>query len=240
MIHDSAVLTIVSAPPPTSYAEVIARLGALDQTLPPSDGLRWFNRLYAAMTAAVAKNATSAFHDPAYLEDLDCRFADLYFRAIRLFLVDPSTAPRAWKPLFVCRERRDLAPLQFALAGVNAHINRDLCVAVTAAFRDRGGDTSAGGSRHADYQVINQILAQVQGQVKDWLVTGALAEVDRAFGSCDDLLETWSLARARDTAWINGQVRWNLRLSSFLQDAHLESLDRMVGLAGRGFLRPLL
>ena len=239
MLHDSAILAIVSAPPPATYAEVMGRLRALDQTLPPGDGLRWFNRLYTAMTSAVAAKAASGLHDPAYLEDLDCRFADLYFRAIRLFLADPVGTPRAWRPLFAARERRDLAPLQFALAGVNAHINRDLCVALTAAFRDRGGDTSIGGPRHADYQLVNHILAQVQADVKDWLLTGALAEVDRAFGSCDDLLEIWSLARARDAAWVNGQVRWNLRLSSVLQDAHLESLDRMVGLAGQGFLRPL-
>ena len=33
--------------------EVIARLKALDQALPPSDGVRWFNRLYLDVTLAV-------------------------------------------------------------------------------------------------------------------------------------------------------------------------------------------
>jgi hypothetical protein len=240
MTHDHAVLAIVSRPAPTTYAEVIARLRALDGTLPPTDGLRWFNRLYCAMTEAVSASAAGfAFNDPAYLQDLDCKFAELYFRALRSFLTSPPTTPRAWEPLFLVRDRADIAPLQFALAGVNAHINRDLCVALAAAFRDQGGDTSPLGPRHTDYQVIDAILAQVHAEVKIWLITGALAEADRVFGPHDDAVHTWSLARAREGAWINGQVRWALRISPFLETAHLQSLDRMVGLAGQGLLRPL-
>jgi hypothetical protein len=242
MTHDHAVLAIVSRRAPTTYADVIERLRALDGALPPTDGLRWFNRLYRIMTEAVsarAASSSSVFKDPAYLQHLDCKFAELYFGALRTFLTTPAATPRAWEPLFLVRHRADLAPLQFALAGVNAHINRDLCVALTAAFRDHGGDTSPAGPRHADYQVIDAILADVHAEVKLWLITGALAEVDRAFGRHDDVAQTWSLARAREGAWINGQVRWHLRTSSFLEAAHLQSLDRMVGLTGRGLLQPL-
>ena len=63
--------------------------------------------------------------------------------------------------------------------------------------------------------------------------------VDRVFGRYDDLLEIWSLARAREAAWINGQLRWQLRVIPFLADDHLQSLDRITELAGRGLLRPL-
>jgi hypothetical protein len=112
-------------------------------------------------------------------------------------------------------------------------------VALTTAFADRGGDTGPTGPRHADYLVINDVLIDVEQRVKGWLITGALAEVDGAFGRYDDLLATWSVARAREGAWINGQLRWHLRAAPFLEDAHLESLDRIVGLAGRGLLRPL-
>jgi uncharacterized protein DUF5995 len=240
MLHDPAILQIVSGLPPTTYPDVVGRLTALDQVLPPTDGLRWFNRLYAEMTKAVIARAPGGgFSDPVFLEDLDCRFCGLYFSALRSFLAGAPMVAHAWQPLFEGRERTDVAPLQFALVGVNAHINRDLCVALTEAFSDLGGDTSPTGPRHDDFVVIDAVLAEVHERVKEWLITGALLEVDRVFGRHDDLLEIWSLARAREAAWINGQLRWRLRMIPFLADDHLQSLDRITELAGRGLLRPL-
>jgi hypothetical protein len=239
MHHDAALLAIVSGARFTSYAEVMGHLTALDRVLPPGDGLRWFNRLYLAMTEAVIGNAAAGtFRDPAFLERLDCQFCELYFSALRSCL-EGADAPRAWQPLFNARHRLDIAPLQFALAGVNAHINRDLCVALTGTFTSLGGETSPTGLRHDDFQRVDKVLAEVQERVKAWLITGALAEVDRVFGRYDDLLETWSLARAREGAWINGQLRWHVRAVPFLTVQHLASLDRITGLAGRGLLRPL-
>jgi hypothetical protein len=172
------------------------------------------------------------------VEALDCQFSELYFQALRQLLGGPGPGPGAWRPLFAARQRLDLAPLQFALAGVNAHINRDLCVALASCFALLGGGPETEG-RHADFLVVNAVLEDVQAEVKQWLITGALAHLDRLFGSCDDLWASWSLTRARDTSWINGQLRHHLRNSSFLSGQHLHSLDRLVGLAGRGLLRTL-
>ena len=44
--------------------------------------------------------------------------------------------------------------------------------------------------------------------------------------------------RARDAAWTNGQALWALKEMPPLATAFLDSLDRMVGLAGRGLLLP--
>jgi hypothetical protein len=239
MVHDDAVLEIVSEPPPSQYAEVLGRLSALDRELPSQDGLCWFNRLYHAMTEAVVDRArTRPFRDPTFLEEVLCQFAALYFEAVRVFLEGVAPAPGAWRPLFEARERRDIAPLQFAVAGVNAHINRDLCVALAGSLARLGGGAESAG-RLADYREINPILEEVQGREKDWLVTGALAGFDHALGRHDDVWTAWSLTRARDNAWINGQLRYHLRSSTFLCQQHLHSLDRLVGLAGRGLLRPL-
>jgi hypothetical protein len=48
----------------------------------------------------------------------------------------------------------------------------------------------------------------------------------------------WDVDRARDAAWTNGQTLWALRDEPPLADAFLLTLDRIVGLAGRGLLIP--
>jgi hypothetical protein len=236
---DPALLA-AALPAPQTYQQVVTRLKAIDAALGATDGLRWFNRLYLAMTEAVAEAARAGrFRDPLFLERLDCLFADLYFQALAAGLTAADRAPGAWKPLFACRSRSDLAPVQLALAGVNAHINRDLPVALVAAYLALGGEPDDDSDRGLDYLAINAILESVQVEAKQWLITGPLADLDRKFGRVDDVLQIWSLSRARDSAWICANVRWFLRPSDFLSRRHLESLDRTVGFAGRGLLRPL-
>jgi hypothetical protein len=41
----------------------------------------------------------------------------------------------------------------------------------------------------------------------------------------------------RDAAWTNGETLWKLRDAPELAAAYLASLDRTIGLAGRGLLR---
>jgi hypothetical protein len=237
---DAHLLALATAPRLRSFEEVIERLGALDDALPPSDGLRYFNRLYLTMTEAVVAAARRGeFQDLPFLERLDCTFADLYLAALAAHLSIPGTAPGAWRPLFAGRHRRDLAPIQLALAGVNAHINRDLPVALQRTFVELGTAPDRGGAAHGDYARIDEILEVAQAEAKVWLLTGALAELDRAFGPHDDVVQIWSLGRAREAAWIAGEIRWTLRAAEWLCRAHLESLDRMVGFASRGLLRPL-
>jgi hypothetical protein len=216
------------------------RLLSLETEVGDSDGLYWFTRLYREMTAAVAEEATrGGFRDPEFLEGLDCIFAELYFTAVRSYVQNDGATPRAWWPLFEARRSRELIPLQFALAGVNAHINRDLPVALVAAFEKLGGAPTLGDARQQDYVAINGILASVQTRAKDFLFSGPLEAADVALGRTDDLLELWSMDRARDAAWIAGDVRFHMRSFDALSARQLTSLDSLVGLAGRGILRPL-
>ena len=48
----------------------------------------------------------------------------------------------------------------------------------------------------------------------------------------------WDVARARDAAWTNAQALWALHGDPALESEFLGTLDRMVGLASRGFLIP--
>lgn len=233
------LLEIVSGPACRSYGEVLARIEAVDAALPPDDGLLWFGRLYARITAAVAQHAAAGgFRQPAFLEALDCKFAGLYFDALAKFIRGPKSAPGAWRPLFRRRNARDIAAVQFAVAGVNAHINRDLPVALVATFEQLEIAPSRSDDRYADYRTVDQILATVHAAVKSELITGLLGEADRALGPVDDAVQLWSLEHARDAAWQAAELRWYLRGSQLFLDQQLAMLDSLVGLASCGILRP--
>src|SRR5262249_23490375 len=78
------------------------------------------------------------------MSELDVVFANMYFAAIAAGDVDPSRAPSAWRPLLRPRRNCGIARLQFALAGMNAHINRDLPQGIFQLFEAIGGGASSG------------------------------------------------------------------------------------------------
>jgi hypothetical protein len=221
-----------------SVADVVERLEAILHPLAKADGLACFARLYLAVTEGVrARLADATFADPDFLAALDARFAGLFFSA-----VDTPPVPRAWAPLFDDRSRHGIAPLQFALAGMNAHINRDLPVALVATFEEAGVPLEEGSPQHADYVRVNTVLAGVETEVKEeFLGGGWLRRLDRLihrFDRIDDVVAMWDVSRARDAAWTNAQALWALRGDPDLYDAYLASLDRTVGFASRGLLVP--
>ncbi len=66
-----------------TVADVLTRLTAIDAALPPSDGVKWFNRLYLEMTQQVETAMVGRHFDaPGYLEALDVVFARRYFAAL--------------------------------------------------------------------------------------------------------------------------------------------------------------
>src|SRR5438128_8815584 len=118
------VVSAVATAEPASLPEVLERMRAIEAGLPRTDGVACFVRLYLAVTKGVqAELRGTAFAAPRFLAHLDVAFADLFFGALEAYERDPATAPRAWLPLFEARTHRGILPLQFALAGMNAHIN---------------------------------------------------------------------------------------------------------------------
>jgi Family of unknown function (DUF5995) len=216
--------------PAQTIADVIERMRGIGSELPRPDGVACFTRLYLAVTETV--NDAGGFASPEFLVRLDVRFANLYFEA----LVDP---PRAWSPLLEARTRAGVAPIQFALAGMNAHINRDLPVALVETCAELGLELREGGPEHVDFLAVNALLVATEKRVKREFLTGDLAIADEALGELDDVIAMWNVERARDAAWTNAETLWSLRSSPALADAFLLALDRMVGFAGRGLLRPL-
>ena len=208
---------------------------AILSPLAPADGIACFTRLYLSVTQGVQERLSGvAFEDPGFLARLDVHFADLFFAAT-------EHAPPAWVPLFEARREKGIAPLQFAFAGMNAHINRDLPLAIVATCHEAGISLEEGTPQHADYVRVNSVLAAVEREVKSQYLTGWLRTLDRLVHRVhriDDVIAMWDVERARDAAWVNAEALWALRGDHALSRRFLETLDRAVGLAGRGLLVP--
>ena len=217
-----------------SIDDVITRMRALDMSLPDADGVKWFNLLYLNVTEGVKNHPPDGgWEDPAWLERLDVLFAGIYFDAV----VAPDRS-RAWRPLFRSRFRRDVARIQFALAGMNAHINHDLALAVVRTCEERGISPRRGSPQHRDYQRVNALLEKVEAEVKAFLLTGVLREVDGSLGRLDDVIAMWKLEKARETAWANAEILWQLRGIPFAADNFTLSVRRLVELSSKGLLVP--
>lgn len=222
--------------PPATIADVIARMTAIEAALEPEDGVARFNDLYLAVTREVAKEAAGeTFEDAEFLARLDVVFAERYFTAVDGDEGSQSV-PRAWAPLFEARGRAKIAPIQFALAGMNSHINYDLCLALVATCRELALGFELGSPQHRDYLKVNAILERVEAEVKERFSTGLVGVADEALGRIDDVVAIWSVARARDSAWTQAQTLATLQAIPDIADKYLAGLGRIVGLAGRGLL----
>jgi hypothetical protein len=233
----------VQAPdPPARIAEVIRRLRSIEASAPRLDGVACFARLYREVTEGVDAELTrQGFADSRFLEALDTCFAELFFSALESYEHDPHGTPSAWVPLFAQRSERGVAPIQFALAGMNAHINRDLPVALVTTCHRLGLDLEVGSPEHADFRRIDTLLSHVEARVKSSYLTGWLAWLDRIvhrLHRIDDVVAMWDVSRARAAAWTNAQALWALRGEPPLAGDYLLTLDRMVGFASRGLLVP--
>ena len=226
---------------PTTVEEVIAGLRAIADRR-PRDGIGDFARLYLQVTEGVgAELGTATFRNQSFLTRLDVTFGGLFLQALDEYERDTATTPKAWVPLFQLRSRRGVAPLQFALAGMNAHINRDLPVALVATCTALAVEPREGGPEHADFELVNTLLGEVEARVKASYLTGwaaTLSKLLHPLGHLDDVLAMWDIARARDAAWTNGEALWQLHASSDLSSNFMLALDRMVGFASRGLLVP--
>jgi hypothetical protein len=234
------VLTDILRPAPvSSIDDVLAIMTAIDSLLADSDGLKWFNRLYLRVTQSVRRAVGStAFRDARFMSELDVVFANLYFAAITAGGVDPLRAPSAWRPLLGARSSRRNSRLQFALAGMNAHINRDLPRGIVDVFETLGGDPTTDQARRADFDSINDLLERVENEVKNDFSVGVIGVIDHAAGAVDDATAMWNVRAARQAAWTNAEVLWALRGAPLLRDAFFDRLDGLTGLAGKGLLVP--
>ncbi len=235
---DLPLVTQIETNRPQSINDVIALMNEIDAALPDSDGLKWFNRLYNLVTQSVAQEIQGGrFADGRFIDKLDVLFAKRYFDAL-VANAKGQGAPRAWRPLLKYRQRPGVSRLQFALAGMNAHINHDLAFAVVDTCKALNIEPERGSAIHNDYNTINDVLEEAQKLAIPVLVTGTLGAIERGLGTADNVLAMWSIRNARDSAWTNAEVLWSLRSNGALFNSFAATLDSMTGFAGRGLLVP--
>ena len=219
--------------------DVISTMRAIDRALPANDGVKWFNLLYLGVTEAVGADA-NRWEDWPFLTRFDVVFAALYFDAIVSWEQDRAKTPHAWRPLFKARYEAGRAPIQFALAGMNAHINHDLAIALDRMAAVDGGFPSRDGARFRDFTRVNDVLEQMESLLRERLTTGLAGAIDRAWGDLDSVIVMWNVRQAREAAWTNGELLWHLRPTPRLQRDYLAQLDQFASFAGQGLLVPRL
>ena len=222
----------------SSVQDVITRLRRIDDELPPSDGAAVFNRMYLTVTETVAAglDGGTVFVDPAFMAQLDVTFASLWLEA---YDADDREVPRAWAALFERRHDRAVLPVQFALAGMNSHIEHDLAVAVIRTCRQLGTSPEQ-HTVHDDYEAVNQLLAACESRVRRSFLTAAGQEFDAHLGPVVHLVNSWNIDKARDVAWVNVEAMWAIRHVGSLANRYRATLARTVGMASRCLLTPTL
>ena len=219
--------------------DVISTMRAIDRALPDNDGVKWFNFLYLNVTVAL-RDAAPSWNDWPFLERFDVMFASLYFDAIVSWEQERAKTPHSWRPLLRARFESGRAPIQFALSGMNAHINHDLAITLDRMAAIEGGYPSRDSARFRDFTGVNDILAGREVALREQLTTGHAGAIDRAFGDLDSVIMMWNVRKARESAWTNGELLWHLRPAPRLQRDYLTHLDHITSFAGRGLLVPRL
>jgi Family of unknown function (DUF5995) len=232
---DRQLLHVLNGPGVAAIADVITTMEAIDSALPGSDGLKWFNKLYLKVTQQVdAHPPPGGWHDPTWLTRLDVVFAQFYFSAVTNWLENPASVPNSWKALFEARFADGIDRIQFALAGMNAHINHDLALALLQTDSDLTLVPLKESPEHTDFEAVNGLLEAVLPDALQFLATGIAGEIAQDTGKIGQVLAIWNIRAARDLAW---DFADNLRrLSGIARDVALATQDQVTGVLGRSLL----
>lgn len=223
-----------NAAAPQTIDDVLETIRIIDQLLPGTDGLKWFNQLYMTVTQTVDEQPASAWQDPGWLTRLDVVFASYYFRAIAGFLDDSPSTPSSWDALLEARYRTGVDRIQFAVAGMNAHINHDLALALLDTDAELNLVPALDSPQHADYETVNGLLKAVMPAALQVLATGILGQLAEDTGKIGRILAFWDIVQARDLAW--GFADYLRGLSGIPQQVALGSQDQVTGALGRAIL----
>ncbi|MFI8964462.1 DUF5995 family protein [Streptomyces sp. NPDC053493] len=220
--------------PFTAVDPVVGRMRAIRAAWHPADGVAVFNRVYLTVTEEIGHAIEAGtFTDRQAAATLDVRFAQRYLAVVDAVAAG-GPAPACWRPLFRYRRHPGVRPLQFALAGINAHIGHDLALAVVDTCRTLD---CAPTDLEDEFDRVGDVLVLLEERIREELMPGPdLLEVADPL---THLLGCWSLDRARDGAWLAARSLWQLRRLPDLAEEFTERLDRSVGLVGRMLLTPL-
>jgi hypothetical protein len=211
---------------PQSISGVLSLMQTIDCTCQPSDGLKWFNWLYMQVTQAVKdKVDAGGFQDGAWLTELDVQFAALYFSALYAEL-SGGQCPACWGSMFSKRSEARIARIQFALAGMNAHIDHDLPMAIVSTCRSANVVPQHGTPQYSDYTAINAVLNGIIEPAKKTLNVTLPGDSIPGASHVEDMIAAWDLAEFREQAWNTAQSLW--AESAEAQKIRMNVIDTLV------------
>jgi len=143
-----------------------------------------------------SSSQTTALRILTFFSRLAPIFSNLYFEAVEAAAAERAVS-RVWAPLFERRFEPGIAPLQFAIAGMNAHINHDLAIALVAVTKELGYDLDLDSPHHRDHLRVNTTLARVMDEVKERFETEIVPPVQKALGRLDALRSRRACSRQR-------------------------------------------
>ncbi len=122
---------------------------------------------------------------------------------------------------------------------MNAHINRDLEIALVQTCEEQNIAPQKTTPQHRDYEYVNGILEAVEAEIKPILAVGIVGEIDHNLGRLDDILAMWSIRAARDKAWGDAELLWLVRNNPFARKLKIDLVDGFTGAFGRGLIIPV-
>jgi hypothetical protein len=231
---DQPLYQIVTGPEAISVDEVLVKMQQIDAALADNDGLKWFNRLYMMVTEQVDVRPGATWQDSVWLDKLDVVFAGLYFKAVASYISQSADAPNAWDALMEARFRGGIDRIQYALAGMNAHINHDLALALVETNRQSNINPNRLSPQYTDYNAVNQLLNGLMPQTLNILATGVLGQLAQDTGKIGRLLAFWNIVKARDLAWdFSDHLR---QIDGIQRQIGLAAQDQVTGVLGRAIL----
>jgi hypothetical protein len=236
--YDPTLLAAVQTSP-QSVPDVIQIMQTIAATCIDGDGLKWFNWLYLQVTQAVeARLVSGEFADSNWLAELDVQFARLYFGAVKSALSGQPTAG-CWEALFQRRNQTPIARIQFALAGINAHINHDLPLAIVANCRATSVAPQHGSTQYNDYTALNSTLNTLIQSAERTLHVRLLGDALPPVSHLEDTIAAWSVSAARESAWNNAELLWHLQAEPVLSATFMDTIDGFTTVAGKALLAPV-
>jgi hypothetical protein len=238
--YDPSLLAVVQTKP-QSISDVLRILHVIDSTCDDRDGLKWFNRLYLQVTEAIVERLAAGdgeFANPEWLRQLDVQFARLYFSALQSSLSEQAT-PSCWQVMFKSRDQSSIARIQYALAGVNAHINHDLPEAIVATCQITSTTPDEGGTLDNEYTALNSTLDQLVESAKLTLSVRLLGDSLPPVSHLEDVIAAWNVSAARESAWDSAQQLWLLRTTPALSSSFMGVLDGFTTVINKVLLVPV-
>jgi len=159
----------------------------------------YFAALYHKVTCRVKEGIVAGeFEDAARMEQLDVTFASRYITAYRQWQQkQPPTA--SWTLAFGIFSKSSKVVLQHLLAGMNAHINLDLGIAVVETANALNQPLNL---VHKDFNAINTILSSLTYEVINELnQVSPLLSLAGLHAQNNSILIQFALSNARDGAW---------------------------------------